>query len=156
MVLSRDREPGAFRLFLGDMILAVGFQNEVRRRVVARLFGADADMSPILTVILAGVLADTLHGVAGRAFGAFRFRARPSVGDALVGAVVVKEVLHGFAGVRTRDLPVVGAIVMAAAAEKSVRRVTAGTRGMGTVVARRYRHQRRERRSIPQAANPGK
>jgi hypothetical protein len=70
VALNRDEDPGGVRLLVNDAGVACLLLNEARYRVVARLFGVPRDQSFLVTVIALGTLAGALHDRAARVLAA--------------------------------------------------------------------------------------
>ena len=59
-------DPGGARLLLGDVGIAALLLNEARRRVAARVFGVSEDQALLVTLIAAGLLAGGARNRAAR------------------------------------------------------------------------------------------
>jgi hypothetical protein len=68
--LNPDQDPGGLRLLINDMTVAYLLLVEARHRVAARLFGVSRDESFLVTAIALGTLAGALHDRAARALAA--------------------------------------------------------------------------------------
>jgi hypothetical protein len=100
----------------GDGIIALLLMNEIRHRIVARLFGVSREDANPVTAVAIGSLAEGVHGGAARVLGA---AALPSVAAATLGAVVIKETAHSVAGDWSRTMPRFGALLVFAVVAKS-------------------------------------
>lgn len=65
--LRGDEESGGLRLLINDATVACLLLNEARCRVAARLFGVPKDQSFLVTLIALGALAGAVHDRAARA-----------------------------------------------------------------------------------------
>jgi hypothetical protein len=63
---NRGEDPGGVRLLINDMTVAYLLLVEARHRVAARLFGVSRDESFLVTAIALGTLAGALHDRAAR------------------------------------------------------------------------------------------
>jgi hypothetical protein len=113
---SGDKSLGAPRLLFGDATLVFLLLNEVRHRIIARLFGVSRKDSNLVSVFAVGTV------VAAFAAGATRLRrarVRPSLPEAAIGAAVLKETAHGIAGDWSRATPFFAGLIVLVALEKS-------------------------------------
>jgi hypothetical protein len=113
---SGDKSIGAGRLLVGDATLVFLLLNEVRHRIIARLFGVSRKDSNLVTVFAIGALASALAAGATRLRGA---RVRPSLTETAIGTVVLKETAHGIAGDWSRGTPFFSALIALVLLEKS-------------------------------------
>ena len=98
---------GAARMLFGDAIIAFLLVNEVRRRIVMRLFGVSGEDANPVTVIAVGTLAGGAQAGAARVLSA----AVPSVAAVAIGAAALKEATHSVAGESSRTTPVFEALL---------------------------------------------
>jgi hypothetical protein len=63
---NRDRDPGGARLLFGDLSIAALLLNHARRRVAARTFGVAEDQSLLVSIIAVGMLAGAARNRAAR------------------------------------------------------------------------------------------
>lgn len=63
---SGDQDSGGVRLLIGDVSIACLLLNDARYRAVARLFGVTRDQSFVVTVVGIGTLVVALHDKAAR------------------------------------------------------------------------------------------
>jgi hypothetical protein len=115
-VLNGDKNLGAARVVFGGAIMAFLLLNEVRHRIVERVFGVSREDSNLVTIFAIDSVAEGLHGSAARVL---EVRPRPSVADAAIGAVALKETVHGVAGDLSRNTPFFGALLALAVLERS-------------------------------------
>ena len=99
-----------------DGIILFLLLNEVRRRIVMRVYGVSRENSDWVTVIAIGSLAGGLHARATRVV---RVPALPSVAAMAVGAGALKETAHGLAGDWSRTTPNFEALLAVAVLERS-------------------------------------
>ena len=138
--MSAKTNVGFARLFFGDAAIVFLLLNDVRHRIVARVFGTSRDDSNLVTVLALGSAAVAVHGTAARLR---TIRRHPSGADSVIGAAVLREAALGIAGAPTRAVPAAGALVAFALAGRSSRPVLRGalrtTRGsvLGVVTAPR-------------------
>jgi hypothetical protein len=123
-VMNGDKNLGAARLLFGDAIIAFLLLNEVRHRIVARVFGVSREDSNVVTIIAVGSLAEGLHGSAARVRAV---PARLSVAEAAIGAAALKETAHSVAGDWSRTTPFFGALVAFAVLGRSFGPVLRGS-----------------------------
>ena len=119
--ISRE-DVGGSTLLLSDVRLAFLVINDVRYRVVERLFHVPREQVNLATVVGLLVLAEGVGAHGRRLRGA---AGAPSLADDVLGAAVMNEVLSGIAGPSSRDAPVLGAL-LALAAIGGVARATVG------------------------------
>ena len=125
----------------GDLRLALGLANEVRCRVVMRLFGVRRDQSWAVTLIALGLLLGAAHD------GRERLRARrphPMSGDAVLGAFAADEIMHLLGGPGSRQVRQFAALtalaLVAAATGPTVSRSVHGVTASGRRVRAAVRH----------------
>jgi hypothetical protein len=106
--LNGDWGTGGARLLLTDARVVFLLLGEARRRFAARLFGVPMDQTGLVTVIALGTLAKALHHKAAQLASVPDV---PSLGDAMIGAAVVKEGGHLVAGDWSRETPMFGRLV---------------------------------------------
>jgi hypothetical protein len=121
---SGNKSLGAGRRLFGDTRLVFLLLNEVRHRIVARLFGVSRKDSNLVTIFAIGSLAGVLRAGATRLRG---IRLRPSVAETAIGAAVLKETVHGIAGDRSRGTPLFAALIAFVVLEKSFGPALRGT-----------------------------
>jgi hypothetical protein len=108
--------PGAARLLVGDAGIAFLLLNELRHRIVVRVFGVSRKDSNLVTVAAVGLMAGGLASGAARVRG---MRMRPSALEAAAGAVALKETAHGIAGGWSRSTPFFAGLIAVVVVEKS-------------------------------------
>jgi hypothetical protein len=116
--VSAKSNVGFARLFFGDAAIVLLVLNEVRHRIVARVFGVSRDDSNLATVLAIGSAAVAVHSTAARLR---RIRAHPSASDSAIGAVVLREAALGIAGEPSRTVPFFGGLVALALMGRSAR-----------------------------------
>jgi hypothetical protein len=109
---------------IGDAMIALLLLNEVRHRIIARIFGVTRPQSNAVTFVAVGLLSTVLHE---RVAGAFAARPRLSVANTAIGAVTVKEASHAVAGTWSRDAPFFGALIVFAVLARSFGPMVLGT-----------------------------
>ena len=114
-------------MFLSDMRLAFLVANEVRHRVIERLFHVPRDQANLATFV--GLLA-LAEGVGANAQHLRASARSPSTADNVIGAAAVSELLSAIAGPSSRDAPWVGGL-LAIAAVGAVARATVGKSARG-------------------------
>ena len=113
---SPTKTIGTGRILAGDATLVLLLFNELRRRVVVRVFGVSARDSNIVSVFAIGSLVAAVFAAAARVR---RVRIRPSRMDTAIGAVTLKETAHGIAGPWSRTTPLFTALLALVILEKS-------------------------------------
>jgi len=93
---------------IGGAVTGVLFLNEVRRRVITRVFGVSPQQANVVTAVAVGLLAEELHT---RAAGVLRARPHLSIADTAIGAAALKETAHGVAGPWSRTVPFFGTLI---------------------------------------------
>jgi hypothetical protein len=121
--MSTQSNVGFARLFFGDAAIVFLLLNNVRHRMVARVFGTSRDDSNLVTVLALGSAAVAVHGTAARLRTIPR---HPSGTDSVIGAAVLREAALGIAGAPTRAVPAAGALVALALVGRSSRPVLRG------------------------------
>jgi hypothetical protein len=121
--MSTQSNVGFARLFFGDAAIVFLLLNNVRHRMVARVFGTSRDDSNVVTVLALGSAAVAVHGTAARLRTIPR---HPSGTDSVIGAAVLREAALGIAGAPTRAVPAAGALVALALVGRSSRPVLRG------------------------------
>jgi hypothetical protein len=120
--LNGREEHGDARLLISDIRVALLLLRQARHAVVVRLFGVDQDDSLLISIIALAAVARAARDLTS---GVVVTPARPSVGDSMIGASVLRESAHWLSGDRYRDTPVFGTLVafafLAAAATPVVR-----------------------------------
>lgn len=106
--------PGAARLLFGDATIVFLLLNEIRHRVIARVFGASRKDSNVMTGVAVALGATAVQSGAARLR-----RMRPSGADAAIGAVALKETAHGIAGDWSRGTPLFTTLVTFVILERS-------------------------------------
>ncbi len=127
------------RLLLSDAVVALLLADEARYRAMARLFGIPRQGSLLVSVVATGTLAGAIHAK-------LRLGARPGVGDALLGAASVGELMHVIAGPPSRDTRFFGGLVgialvgglLAPAVRESARGIKASSHWLRAEFGRRY------------------
>src|SRR4051812_32326876 len=114
--MSGNGTPGPGRLIFGDATIVFLPLNEVRHRVMARLFGVSRKDSNIVTGVAVAVTAAGAQSAAGRLH---RMAKRPSGADTAIGAVVLKETAHGIAGDWSRGTPLFATLIVFVVLERS-------------------------------------
>ena len=109
---------GFARLFFGDAAIVFLLLNDVRHRMVARVFGTSRDDSNVVTVLALGSAAVAVHGTAARLRAIPR---RPSGAESVIGAAALREAALGIAGAPSRAVPAAGALVAFALVGRSSR-----------------------------------
>jgi hypothetical protein len=107
---------GNGRILAGDATLAFLLLNELRHRIVVRVFGVSTRDSNIVSVFAIGSLFAALAAAAARVR---RVRVRPTGEETAIGAVVLKETAHGIAGTWSRTTPLFTALIVLVVLEKS-------------------------------------
>ena len=137
----RGEPLGGARLLTGDAMIAWRVMHEARGRGAARVFGVPKDKSLLVTLIAAGAFAGAIHGSATRAFR----RGRPSAAGGAMGAVLVREALHGIGGPAAKTpfaAPLIALAVVGASYRPllrgSFRAVTAEMARVRAVLGSRY------------------
>jgi hypothetical protein len=113
---SPTKSFGTGRILAGDATLAFLLLNELRHRIVARVFGVSTRDSNIVSVFAIGSLVAAL--VAGGAR-VRRMRIRPTGVETAIGAVALKETAHGIAGPWSRGTPLFALLLVLVVLEKS-------------------------------------
>ena len=130
------------RLFVSDTRIAFLLLNEARYRAMARLFGLPRDQANLATVILALVLAETVHERTQRMLSA---PAPPAGADVLLGAASLRELLRSLAGPNSRDTPLLGTLLMLAVlggpARRAAIRSAQGIRASSNRTYAGFRHR---------------
>lgn len=106
--MSAQSNVGFARLFFGDAAIVVLLLNDVRHRIIARVFGTSRDDSNLVTVVAVGSAAVAVHASAARVRSIRRY---PSGPDSAIGAAVLREAVLGIAGAPARAVPAAGALV---------------------------------------------
>jgi hypothetical protein len=117
MSMSANAVSGG-RLLATDLRIATLFLREGRDRVCARLFGVSSDDSGIVTLIALAALG---HAVHVKLHDVITAPKAPSATDTLIGAGMLKEVVHAIAGDWSREEPIVPALIVAALIAHQVR-----------------------------------
>jgi hypothetical protein len=102
------------RLFASEVIIAFLLLNEIRHRLIARLFGVSREDANIVTAVAIGSLPTAIHDRVEQVT-----VRRPSVVDVAIGAAVLKEAVSGLAGDSSKDIPFFGGLVAFAVLGKS-------------------------------------
>jgi hypothetical protein len=100
----------------GDATIVFLLLNEIRHRIVARLFGASRKDSNIVTGVAVALTAAGAHTAAVRMRGMAK---RPSGADTAIGAVVLKEAAHGVAGDWSKGTPLFATLITFVVLERS-------------------------------------
>jgi ABC-type uncharacterized transport system permease subunit len=100
----------------GNTTLVFLLLNEVRHRILARLFGVSRRDSNLMTMFAIGSLAGVVGAVAARLRPS---RPRASIGGSAIGAAVFEETAHGIAGESSRSAPLFSALILLVLLEKS-------------------------------------
>jgi hypothetical protein len=106
--VSTQSNVGFARLFFGDAAIVFLLLNDVRHRMVTRMFGTSRNDSNVVTVLALGSAAVAVHGTAARLRAIPR---RPSGAESVMGAAVLREAALGIAGAPSRAVPAAGALV---------------------------------------------
>jgi hypothetical protein len=101
---------------IGDAIMGLLLLNDVRHRVLTRVFGVSREQSNVMTVVAVGLVSEGLHSRAAKVRGA---RPHLSIADSAIGAMSLKEAAHGVAGPWSRSVPFFGALIAFAALARS-------------------------------------
>jgi hypothetical protein len=109
--------PGAARLLIGDAGIGFLLLNEVRHRVVGRVFGVSRKDTNLVTAVAIGLMAG---GVASGTARLRSHRLRPSGAEAALGAAALKESAHSIAGEWSRATPFFAATIALIMLEKSL------------------------------------
>ena len=94
-----------------DVLMVLMVVNELRHRVVTRIFGVSREQSNSVTVVATGMLADRVGAAAV---------ALPSAAALALGAAAVKETVNSVAGPSSRVVPRFGALLAFAVLAGSV------------------------------------
>jgi hypothetical protein len=99
---------GTQQLFLTDSRLVLAVLNHLRYQVLNRAFGVSREQANVVTAVLLLGVADGAYEATRRITGA-----RPPVsrGDAVVGAIALRDAALGIAGPNARAVPGFGALV---------------------------------------------
>jgi hypothetical protein len=116
--LRLAEEFGGARLLLSDMWTAFLLIDHARHRTIARLFGVPRDQANLLTLVAVLTLADAIHDKAQRLLGGPPV---PPLGDGLLGAASLRELLWRVVGRPDPDTPLASTLLVIA--------VVAGTAG---------------------------
>ena len=109
---------GGARLLVSDARVALLLLDRARYRVVARLFGVPKDQSWPVTLIALALVA----GAADKKWDQMvRGPGGPTRSDVALGVATLRELLIPVAGPSSRDMPLVGTLVMIAVAGALVR-----------------------------------
>lgn len=140
-------------MLLVDTRAALMLLNEARYRTIEGVFGVPRDQVNLTTVILALVLADSIHTRTQK----LKPPRRPTVADAAIGVGALRESIYGVAGPASRDTPLVGSLIALAIlgglvrppVVRSIHGMKTSSRRMHTMFLGRYGHlvghHRRER-----------
>jgi hypothetical protein len=114
---------GFARLFFGDAAIVLLVLNDLRHRIVGRVFGVSRDDSNLVTVVAIGSAAVAVHSTAARVRSIRRY---PSLPDTAMGAAVLREGALGIAGAPSRAVPFAGALIALALVGRSARPMLRG------------------------------
>jgi hypothetical protein len=138
-------QPSGVRLLRTDIRGAFLLLNEARHRTMERVFGVSRAQSNLVTAIALAVTAETARDRAARFM---RGPGGPTRADAILGGGLLKELVHGIAGLSSRDTPLFGTLVaigvLAALRRvilgRPVRAFRAGSHRARLMFNRRYGH----------------
>jgi hypothetical protein len=122
--MSANSNVGFARAFFGDAAIVLLVLNDIRHRIVTRVFGVSRDDSNLVTVLAVGSAAVAVHSTAARVR---RIRRYPSLPDTAMGAAVLRQTALGIAGEPSRAVPFAGALVAFALVGRSSRPMLRGT-----------------------------
>ena len=116
------------RLLVGDAIILFRILSEARHRVVARVFGVGRADSTLVTLIVIGACADSLHRIAAAPGKQVRrVRSSPTAGgDAMIATGALKETVDSIAGRPSRDTSHAAALIAFAVLAHLFRPAVAG------------------------------
>jgi hypothetical protein len=99
---------GTHQLFLTDSRLVLAVLNHLRYQALNRAFGVSREQANVVTAVLLLGAADGAYEATRRITGV-----RPPVsrGDAVVGAIALRDAALGIVGPSARDVPGFGALV---------------------------------------------
>ena len=117
--MSANNNVGFARLFFGDAAIVLLLLNNVRHRMVARVFGVSREDSNVVTVVAIGSAAVAVHATATRVRRSIR--RHPSLPDTAIGAAVLRGTALGIAGEPSRAVPAFGGLVALALLGRSSR-----------------------------------
>ena len=124
LIATRDESVGGGRLLVSDCRVAFLLLDEARRRVIERVFGVPRDTSFLVTIVALGTLAEAVHR---KVAGAMSIPGSPSIGDAVVGASVLRESVHWISGEQPGESPLLGTLVTIAVLGAIARPAAAGS-----------------------------
>jgi hypothetical protein len=101
---------------IGDALMGLLLLNDLRHRVLTRVFGISSQQANVMTVITVALVSEGVHSRAAKVRGA---RPHLSIADSAIGAVSLKEAAHGIAGPWSRSVPLFGALIAFAVLAKS-------------------------------------
>ena len=105
---SALEDAGGARLLVSDVRVALLLLDDVRYRVLRRLFGVSRDQSWAVTLIALVVLAQAAHETSDQML---RGRGGPTRADVALGAAAVRGLLAGIPGPEARETPLVATLV---------------------------------------------
>ena len=117
--MSANSNVGFARLFFGDAAIVLLLLNNVRHRMVARVFGVSREDSNLVTVVAIGSAAVATHVTATRVRRSIQ--RHPSLPDTAIGAAVLRGTALGIAGEPSRAVPAFGGLVALALLGRSSR-----------------------------------
>jgi hypothetical protein len=104
------------RLVIGDSVVAFYLLNEVRHRIMSRVFGMPREHSNLMTLFVLAAFGRGLKRAAAAPGNQVR-KARSSptaVGDTIIGAALAKETVDSIAGQPARGTPFAAALIVLA------------------------------------------
>jgi hypothetical protein len=137
-------QPSGVRLMAGDATVILLVLNDIRRRVLSRLFGVSEDQAMLITLIALGLAARTTRQQASRV----PRPSGPSGADAAIGSAILREGVFRIAGEGSRNKPFFASLLAFALVAKyhpvlrgarlSLREVRASSRKVFTSARGRY------------------